>query len=352
MTDGDPIGLAVMAVGDWLAANVAGSVAPFRFDLITGGHSNLTYLVTDADGARFVLRRPPLGEAGGRAHDVGREYDVIAALRPTAVPVPDALGVCRDEAVNGSAFYVMAHIDAHVIDNPEEAERCFPDAAVRRHAGDQIVDVMADMHRVDVDAVDLGRFARREQFLERQISRYVKVWNANKTRELPVMDDLARRLTDAMPPQRYTGIVHSDYRLGNVMIDDAGDLVAVLDWELWTLGDVLADVGFLLNNWNLPDDSIPLVWMEVPPTVAGGFPTRADLLERYARTTGFDVGAVEYYQAFQYWKVAALAEGVKRRYESQQMGQADVDFAHLDQRVIDLTTLAGDHLSRYERSSI
>ncbi len=350
MTDPDgTIGVATGLVGDWIGDNVVAAVAPFTFSLITGGHSNLTYLVTGADGARFVLRRPPLGDEGGRAHDVGREFDIITALGPTAVPVPAARAVCRDVAVNGSPFYVMGHVDAVVVDNPDTAQRALPDPAVRRHAGEQIVDVMAAMHLVDVDEISLGTMARRESFLDRQISRFVRVWAANQTRDLPIMDDLAQRLAADPPPQRYSGIVHSDYRLGNVMLDERGDLVAVLDWELWTLGDVLSDLGFLLNNWNLPDDTIPLVWMEVPPTVAGGFGTRDDVLERYAAVTGFDVGAVEYYRAFQYWKAAALAEGVKRRYESQQMAHADVDFAHLDRRVIDLTSLAVEHLDRYER---
>lgn len=147
------------------------------------------------------------------------------------------------------------------------------------------------------------------------------------------------------PEQRYTGIVHSDYRFGNVMVSPAGEMLAVLDWELWTLGDVLADVGFLLNNWYEPNESTPLVWMEIPPTMASGFATRQDVIDRYAARTGFDLSDIEYYRAFQHWKVAILAEGVKRRYESAQMANADVDFAHLARRVVDLAEQAHHHLS-------
>jgi aminoglycoside phosphotransferase (APT) family kinase protein len=346
-----PPGLDPDRVEPWITAHVAEANAPLSFALMTGGHSNLTYDVLGADGGAFVLRRPPLGTAGDRAHDMGREFRIIAALRPTAVPVPDALALCEDIEVNGAPFYVMSRVNGQVIDNPAAAENHLSSPSVRRRAGQQIVDVLADLHRVDIDAVGIGDAARREGFLDRQIKRFSKVWERNKTRELPAMDKLAGRLLAAAPPQRHTGIVHSDYRLGNVILDSEGTLAAVLDWELWTLGDVLADLGFLLNNWYEPGETTPLVFMEVPPTVAGGFGSRDDVIERYAARTGFDVSAVGYYRAFQYWKVGVLAEGVKRRYESQQMASADVDFAHLNQRVLDLVELATDHLAGYNEAS-
>jgi aminoglycoside phosphotransferase (APT) family kinase protein len=172
------------------------------------------------------------------------------------------------------------------------------------------------------------------------VTRYRALWTETKTRELPLIESVGTRLAEMRPPQRYTGIVHSDYRLGNVMLGEDGTLTGVLDWELWTLGDVLSDVGFLLNNWYEPTDTIPLIWMEVPPTMAGGFASRTEVLERYAARTGFDLSDVPYYRAFQYWKVAILAEGVKRRYETAQMVSETVDFAHMNKRVIDLVDLA------------
>jgi aminoglycoside phosphotransferase (APT) family kinase protein len=347
MTDAGPRlpGLRATTVEAWMLDHVAGTVPPLEFWLISGGHSNLTFGVRDAGGGRYVLRRPPLGNRGGNAHDMGREHRVITALGPTSVPVAPALALCEDESINDGPFYVMGLVDGTVIDNPAAAAAALPTPALRRRASEQIVDVLTDLHRVDIDAVGLGDSARRTDFLGRQLRRIHTVWEQTKTRELPIVDTLHDRLVAAAPAQRYTGIVHSDYRLGNVIIDAAGTLTAVLDWELWTLGDVLADVGFILNNWYEPGDDIPQVWMEVPPTMAGGFWSRSDVVERYAQGTGFDLSDIEYYRAFQHWKIAIIAEGVKRRYETARMATTDVDFAHLDQRVVDLLSLADQHLS-------
>jgi aminoglycoside phosphotransferase (APT) family kinase protein len=337
-------GLDAAPVQRWLLENVAGLEAPLRFGLISGGHSNITYTFTDAAGRRCVLRRPPLGKARSGAHDMGREHRALTALAPTAIPVPAPLALCEDESVNGRPFYVMDHVEGHVVDNPGVAERALPTPALRQRASEQLVDTLAALHQIDVDAVGLGDAARREGFLERQLRRFQKVWADTRTRDLPLVDSVHDRLVKQAPAQRYTGIVHSDYRFGNVLLDDSATLVGVLDWELWTLGDVLADVGFLLNNWYEPGDTAPQVWMEVPPTTAGGFAPRDQVIARYEAASGFDLAEVEYYRAFQHWKVAVLAEGVKRRYEQADMASTDVDFAHLDRRVIDLAELAASHL--------
>jgi aminoglycoside phosphotransferase (APT) family kinase protein len=337
-------GLDASAVQAWMVEHIPGVVPPLRFTLISGGHSNITYTARDRSYRRYVVRRPPLGHRSGNAHDMSREFKVISALEGTAVPVPRALGLCGDQTVNGHPFYVMEHVEGSVVDNPIHADQGLPTVALRRQASEQIVDVLADLHRVDIDAVGLGDAARRDGFLDRQLRRMHAVWEQTKTRDLPLIDKVHARLVKGAPAQRYTGIVHSDYRFGNVILNSAGDLVAVLDWELWTLGDVLADVGFVLNNWYEPGDAAPQVWMEVPPTTAGGFASRDDVIERYATRTGFDVSDIEYYRAFQHWKVAIIAEGVKRRYEEATMATSEVDFGHLDRRVVDLATLADHHL--------
>ncbi len=275
---------------------------------------------------------------------MGREFRVLEALVLTTVPVPVPLALCEDGSVNGQPFYVMEHVDGAVVDNPSEADRALPSHDLRRVASEQIVDVLADLHHVDIDEVGLGQAGRREDFLERQLKRMHGVWEQTKTRELPLVDAIHVRLAAGVPPQRHTGIVHSDYRFGNVLIDGRGHLTAVLDWELWALGDVLSDVGFLLNNWYEPDDQDPQIWMEVPPTMAPGFLTREEVAQRYADRTGFDLADIEFYRAFQYWKVAILAEGVKRRYDTGVMAMDDVDFAHLARRVVDLADLADEHL--------
>ncbi len=340
-------GLDQTATEAWLVEHVDGLAAPVAFELIAGGHSNLTYRATDAAGNEFVVRRGPLGRSGGGAHDMAREHRIISALAATPVPVPPALALCDDESINGSSFYVMGRVDGAVVDNPQAADENLPRPAARRRAGQQVVDVLADMHGVDVDAVGLGDTARRDGFLGRQLKRFHGMWEQTTNRDLPAMARLADRLVELAPPQRYTGIVHGDYRIGNVMVDRAGTVVAVLDWELWTLGDVLADVGFLLNSWYEPDDQTPLVFMEVPPTVTGDFGSRAGVIKRYANRTGYDLSAIDYYRGFQHWRMAVIAEGVKRRYETAQMANTDVDFAHLDQRVLDLVDLAEQHLGAY-----
>jgi aminoglycoside phosphotransferase (APT) family kinase protein len=349
MTDVAPLpGLDERAVGAWLVANVDGAAAPVSFTLIAGGHSNLTFGATDAAGRRYVVRRGPSGRATGGAHDMAREHRVIRALADTAVPVPRALALCEDETVNGSPFYVMSRVDGVVVDNVAAAGPLVG-AAARWRAGLQVVNVLADLHAVDPVAAGLADAARPGTgFLDRQLARFREMWARNATRELPVMAALAERLVALAPPQRHTGIVHGDYRIGNVMVATDGTLVAVLDWELWTVGDVLADLGFLLNNWYEPDDPTPQVFMEVPPTVTGDFGSRAGVLDAYAAQTGFDLTAVDYYRGFQHWRMAVLAEGVKRRYEQAEMAGTDVDFGHLDRRVVDLADLAAEFLDRYE----
>jgi aminoglycoside phosphotransferase (APT) family kinase protein len=348
MTDHPALpGLDEAAVGAWMVDHVDGCSPPVRFSLIAGGHSNLTYGADDAGGRHFVVRRGPLGRSGGGAHDMGREFRVIAALADTPVPVPQALALCEDEAVNGAAFYVMSRVDGAVIDNPPAADAHLLDAAARQRAGEQVIDVLADLHQVDVDAVGLGQAAKREDFLARQIRRFTGMWEVNATRELPEMVALGERLAALAPPQRYTGVVHGDYRMGNTMMAADGTMTGVLDWELWTLGDVLADVGFVMNNWYEPNDPEPVVFIEVTPTVTGEFGSRAEMLDRYAARTGFDVSAVEYYRGFQHWRMAVIAEGVKRRYESAQMANTNVDFEHLAQRVTNMAGMAAAHLDLY-----
>lgn len=341
-------GLDPDAVGTWMALHVPGCRPPVSFELIAGGHSNLTFGALDGNGRRYVVRRGPLGSATGGAHDMAREHRVISALGPSAVPVPEVYALCEDPSVNGGDFYVMAHAEGAVLSTEAMADQHLPNASSRRRAGQQVVDVLARLHTVDVDAVGLGGSARRDGFLARQIRRFTEMWRTNSTRELVLMESLAERLAQTAPPQRYSGIVHGDYRIGNLMLDREGTVTAVLDWELWTLGDVLADVGFVLNNWYEPDDPAPLVFMDRPPTVTGEFGSRAEALARYAERTGFDVSDIDFYRAFSHWRMGVLAEGVKRRYELAQMATQDVDFAHLDRRVVQLAQLADLHLRAFE----
>jgi aminoglycoside phosphotransferase (APT) family kinase protein len=309
-------------VSAWLAEHVEGATAPFEFSPITGGHSNLTYLVTGADGGRLVLRRPPLGAVLATAHDMAREHKIISGVGRTAVPAPRALGLCEDEAVNGAPFYVMSYVDGVVLHDADITADHFPDHASRRRLGDSVVEVLAALHTVDPASVGLGDLGRTEAYLDRQLKRWRTQWEGSKTRELPAMEETYELLVAAKPEQRYSGIVHGDYRLGNMLVDPGRAAVAaVLDWELCTLGDVLADVGYLLNNWAQPDEGAVSGAAQYP-TVAGGFPDRQELVARYCELTGFEVADIEYYRSFQAWRLAAIVEGVLARYLKGVMGDA------------------------------
>ena len=328
---GEVRGIEREPVSAWLGAHVAGATPPFAFRMITGGHSNLTYSVDDSAGNRFVLRRPPLGAVLATAHDMAREHKIISAVAKTPVPVPRALALCTDESINGAPFYVMNFVAGHVLEEPDNVERVLAEPATRRELSESVVDALAALHTADVDAIGLGDLARRESYLDRQLKRWRGQWEKSKTRELATMEEVFEALVAAKPEQRYTGVVHGDYRLGNMLARADGSIAAVLDWELCTLGDVLADVGYLLNNWAEPGEEA----VRMIPTAAGGFLPRAQMVQRYAEKTGFEVGHIEYYRAFQYWRLAAIVEGVASRYLQGVMGDPSAD-ATVFQKQVDL----------------
>ena len=248
--EGDhPEGVDLERLRPWFATHVDGADdQPLTAELIAGGRSNLTYTVGDGTHS-WVLRRPPLGHVVATAHDMGREYRVLAALADSDVPVPKVYAFCDDLAVNDAPFYVMDHVDGRILRNPEEMATLTADEAKR--CSYTLIDVLARLHSVDYEAVGLGDFGRPDGFLARNVARWGKQWQANKTRDVPAVDELARRLDAALPESGPAAIVHGDYRLDNTMVayDDPGRIVAVLDWEMSTLGDPLTDVGLLLVYW-------------------------------------------------------------------------------------------------------
>ncbi len=334
-------GVDVGNVTAWFRANVAGVRPPLRFELVAGGRSNLTFRVTDAVGARFVLRRPPLGHVLATAHDMGREHRIISALGPTDVPVPPALGLCTDDAVNDAPFYVMGFVDGHILRDAATATTVL-DEASRRRAGESIVDVLAAIHAVDVDAVGLGDLGKREGYIARQLKRWYGQFtasNAETGRPVPLVHDIHERLSAAIPEQQGAAIVHGDYRLDNCLVGDDGRVVAVLDWELCTLGDPLADLGLLHVYWTEASDE--LAAMIGAATTAPGFPTRAELLDRYADASDRDLSSLPFYVAFGYWKLACIMEGVYARYAGGAMGEQSGWEAFANQ-VVGLSELAAD----------
>lgn len=312
-------------VSDWLAENIDGATPPFTFEFITGGHSNLTFKVTAADGRRLVLRRPPLGSVLATAHDMGREHKIISGVGNTTVPVPKTLGLCDDEVVNDAPFYVMDYVDGVVLHDAEVADSALPAPETRKNLSDSLITVLGDLHRANPDDIGLGDLGRKEAYLDRQLKRWQGQWDKSKTRDLPTMERAYALLVEAKPEQRYTGVVHGDYRLGNILTDTStGRVAAVLDWELCTLGDVMADVGYILNNWVQPGED-SLRGATDYPTMHGGFTTREELVEAYSAHTGFEVENANYYRAFQNWRLAAIVEGVLARYLKGVMADDTVD---------------------------
>jgi aminoglycoside phosphotransferase (APT) family kinase protein len=313
--DGASVGIRHAAVERFFAEHVPGAAGPLRFTLISGGRSNLTYRVEGPEGRRWVLRRPPLGHVLPTAHDMAREHRVLAALADSEVPVARPIALCADPAVNGAPFYVMEDAPGVVLTDR------LPDgyattAAERRRIGEALVDVLVRLHAVDVEAVGLADFGRPAGYLERQVRRWAQQWERSATGPLPAIEELQRRLAAALPASPAPTIVHGDYRLGNLALDpdDPGRVVAVYDWEMATLGDPLADLGYTLIYWSEPGDAgdgrtLPSV------TAAPGFLSRAELIERYARGSGRDVAHVDFYQVLALYKLAIISEGIYARWK-------------------------------------
>jgi aminoglycoside phosphotransferase (APT) family kinase protein len=332
-----PAGIEPGPVEAWFREHVPEARPPLRYQRVPGGHSCLTYVVTDDRGERYVLRRPPLGAVLATAHDVAREHRVMSALRDTAVPVPRMLGLCEDGRVTGAPFYVMGYVEGVVPHTAGDAERLLPSDAARRRAAETLVDALVALHAVDIDAVGLGDFARRSGYLDRQLRRWSAQWSASKTRELPAMDRLHAWLVEHRPAEPETCIVHGDIRLGNALHAPDGTTVALLDWELSTLGDPLADVSYLLRSWATPAEA---AGGEGPPAAADGFPGRDELAARYAAASGRALDHLAYWTALNAWRSAAISAGVYRRYIDGIMGEAPPDVERYA-RIVDVTAQQG-----------
>ncbi len=327
----------------WFASNVAGAELPLAFERVSGGRSNLTYGVTDAVGSRWALRRPPLGKRLGSAHDMGREHRVIAALQQTSVPVPPVVGLCEDDAVNGAPFYVMEFVEGPILRSLAEAE-LFGDPDERRAIGERVVDTLVAIHDVVPDEVGLGELGKKSDYVARQLHRWHGQWEKSKTREIAAIDEVHTRLDAAIPEQGPAAIVHGDYRLDNMILSPSGEVAAVVDWELCTLGDPLADVGLLMVYWSEPgDEFVPLF---EPATMAPGFPGREELADRYAQLSGRDLGQLDFFVALGYWKLAIILEGVFARYAAGQYGESEEGFQQFAKVVEQLAAAAEEASSR------
>jgi aminoglycoside phosphotransferase (APT) family kinase protein len=311
-----PVGADPAVVGPYLASALNDERwRSVRIDLIAAGMSNLTYVVRPEGGSdddAVILRRPPTGAVLATAHDMAREHRVISALGPTAVPVPRTLHLCTDTEVLGAPFYVMERVAGiHVVG---EFPPGYADEPVERRAvGEGLVDVLADLHSVDYDAVGLSEFGRPEGFAARQVRRWTKQWDATRDRDRPGLDALAARLAETVPATQRSSIVHGDYRLDNCLLDPTtpGRIKAVLDWEMSTLGDPLTDIGMMFVYW--PQAGEERASTMSPVTTMPGFPTRLEVAERYAKRTGADLSHLNWYVGFAFFKFAAIIAGIVAR---------------------------------------
>lgn len=310
------------ALTAWLATAVPDLPldGPVGVARISGGHSNLTYRITDAAGGLWALRRPPTAMVLATAHDMSREWRFITALHPTPVPVAPPVAYCADPDVIGAEFYLMGFVDGMVLGDEAAGTTLAPEA--RPAAAHSLIDVLADLHAVDPEAVGLDDLRRSGSYLERQLRRWHRQVHESAVEDLDVVDAAHERLVAraAQLPPSDVRIAHGDYRLGNVAVGADGGVRAVFDWELATLGDPLADLGWLIASWGRPGD-------EVQATIAGpslvdGFPDREELVARYAQRSGRDVTDLGFYVAFARWRSACIGAGVYSRYAGGAMGGA------------------------------
>jgi aminoglycoside phosphotransferase (APT) family kinase protein len=311
-----PAGIDYEGVSRFFAEFVEGGDVELDISLLSGGRSNLTYLIRGG-GREWVVRRPPLGHVLPTAHDMAREYRVLTALGDTDVPAPRTFALCEDESYNGCPFYVMEYKDGVIItdrlpdgyaDRPEQ----------RRAMSVAMIDTLVKLHAVDYEAVGLGEFGRPQGYLERQVRRWSEQWERSKTRELPAIDEIIRRLKNAIPESPAPTIVHGDFRLGNMILNasDPAKVEAVLDWEMCTLGDPLSDLGYTLVYWgeagDTPED---LKTRNVGSVTAQeGFLTRDELVAEYSRRSGRDVANIDFYTALAQYKLAVIGEGIYNRF--------------------------------------
>lgn len=333
-SSGNIPGFDVQAVEAWIGDNVASLEPPFEWFRLEGGHSNLTYRLTDGNGAAAVVRRPPEGELLPKAHDMWREFRIIKALQDTDVPVPAALGYEEDPSVTGAHFYVMGHVPGKALTSIETAQEWLNPEAMPKVAL-SYMDTMAALHSVDPVAVGLGELGRHDGYVARQIRTWYGSWNASidgAGYDNPQLHELHDALQERLPADPPVRIVHGDLGLHNAMIDKDGQVTAVLDWEIGTLGDPVADFAYAVAGWGRPDDE-PQVLKDAASLIPE-FGSRERLIERYGDKTGTDLSNLDYYLAFNRFKTACIIHGVYARYKNGQKSTEGIDMPALYARMV------------------
>lgn len=332
-----PAGVDLAALRAYFRDHVEGATdAPLAAELVQGGRSNLTYRISQGDRS-WVLRRPPLAHVLPTAHDMGREFRVISALADTDVPVPRTYAHEAGTDVIGAPFYVMSFVEGRRLASAADAATLSAEDADA--ACEELVTTLARLHRVDPARVGLADFGRPQGYVERQVRRWYAQWQSAVIRPLPEVDELRDRLAAALPASQAAAVVHGDYRFDNVLLaPDAPRVAAVLDWEMATLGDPLADLGLMLVYWSEPGDGVRRE-IGVAPDVTSqpGYWSRRRVVERYAELTGYDLGELGFYVAFGCYKLALVLEGIHARHLRGAYG--DEDFGEIWAGVPDLLRL-------------
>jgi aminoglycoside phosphotransferase (APT) family kinase protein len=309
MADSPP-GLPLDQLLPWFKENVA-SVDALTAEVIGHGRSNITYRV-DAGENSWVVRRPPLSHVQATAHDMGREFRILSALAPTGFPAPQPYALCNDAEVIGSQFYVMEYVDGFIAIDPNEVEKRFSEFD-RKRIGEELIDVLVRLHSFVPDEIGLSDFGKPQGFIERQVRRFSQQLEDIRYRETPELDALAARLAKALPPEGKPGIVHGDYRLDNGILDNEGHLIAVLDWEMCTLGDSLADLGLLRMYWG-QGTSRQLLTIGVPVMQLPGFPSWEEAAARYEEKSGADLSNLDFYTVLAHFKLGVILENMYKRF--------------------------------------
>ena len=313
-------GLDTAAVSRWLAGRLPGAEAPFTFELIAAGGSNLTYRVVDSADRAVALRRPPEGTALATAHDIDREWRLIDALSSAgAVAVPTPLARCEDATVTGAPFYVMTFVDGIILRTRADADALSAEDATT--ATSSLIGAQVALHTLDLHDVRLADLGRHDGYVVRRLKRW-KTQVERAARPVPLIHGLHAALKARVPPERARpALAHGDYRFDNVVLGTDLSMAAVLDWELCTTGDPIADFAWSMQYW--ADPGAELTWLTDPPTTAPAFPRQADVIDRYGTATGFDLSDYPFYEAFSWWKQACIVEGVHaRRLKGSQGGMA------------------------------
>jgi aminoglycoside phosphotransferase (APT) family kinase protein len=341
------IGINQRSLDAWLEANVENFKAPGNYQLLKGGRSNLTYLVTDQNSQEIVLRRPPLSHVLATAHDMGREFRVIKALGSTNVPVPKAIAYCQDPQIIGAPFYVMSYIKGYILRDAAQTEKAFPSLNQREMIGRNLITVLADLHNLNPDEIGLVDYGKKEGYIIRQLNRWWGQFQASYDEgDLggQTIQQVYETLLKKVPVEQKVAIVHGDYRLDNTVIGENSEVKAVLDWEISTLGDPLADLGLLMVYWVQKGDNNPL--LTLAPTSLEGFLSREELVKIYDSLSEVSVENLDFYTAFGYWKLACILQGVFNRYRKGAHGSDSNDWAGFGSQVEYLANLAKEYAAK------